>query len=129
MSYFLKVCLWSQVFAFIFALVAFAGLGDPRLAGSMTGPVFLLSGALPVFGLLARRISFRQISLWVSLVFTLFFSGPMLLKRFIHYGEDFANITYYGISSGLFHRLSSVAYLVLFAALIFDLWKLKKSQK
>lgn len=129
MIQFLKVCMWTQVFAFVFALMAFGFLADPRLAGSLTGPVFLLSGALPAMGILARRITIRQVSFWASVFFTLFFSGPMLMKRFILYGQAFSEITYYGISSGVFHRISSVAYLALFACLMWDLFYQKRKNR
>jgi hypothetical protein len=129
MKQFLKICLWTQVFSLIFALVAFRMLPDPRMAGSMTGPVFLLSGALPFLGILVRRTSFKNFSFWLSLVFTLFFSVPMLWKRFMLYGVDFKDITYYGISSGIFHRLSGFVFLVVMAALIVDLIRLRRQEK
>lgn len=128
MIQFLKVCLWTQVFSLILAFVAFGVFADPRTAGSLTGPVFLLSGALPALGLIAKRITVRQVSFWVSVLFTVFFSGPMLIKRFALYGRPFSEITYYGISSGMFHRLSSLAYLILFGCLIWDLFCAKQKK-
>jgi len=129
MKQFLKVCLWTQVFSFLFATVMFAGLGNPRLAGSLTGPVFLLTGALPFLGVFVRRTNFKQVSLWVSLLFTFVFSGPMLWKRIAMYGHDFSEITYYGMTSATFHRISSVAFLFLFFALSYDLLRLRQKLK
>ncbi|HAG91499.1 MAG TPA: hypothetical protein DCL41_06490 [Bdellovibrionales bacterium] len=129
MKKFFQICLWTQVFAFLFATVMFAGLGNPRLAGSLTGPVFLLTGALPFLGILARRTHWTQFSFWWSLLFTLTFSGPMLWKRFLMYGQNFSEITYFGMSSAHFHRLSSIAFLILFFTLLLDLYRIRKAQK
>jgi|FLYM01.1.fsa_nt_gi hypothetical protein len=80
-------------------------------------------------GILVKRISLRQTSFWMSAVFTFFFSGPLLLKRMMYFGSAFSEITFYGMSSQVFHRVSSIAYLILFLSLAFDLYRIRRQPK
>lgn len=122
----LWICLAFQVFALLFATFAFSYFDSPKVAGQFTGPLFLASGALPIYFMLMGVWPVKNISVICSLVMTFVFSVPMLLLRYIYMGQDFSELTFLGVPSAHFHRFSGIMFCVLMASEIYQLYRLRK---
>lgn len=117
------LCLGVQAVAIVFGLLAFAYFEDPKVAGRLTGPLFLLSGSFPFLLAIGGWLPKKTSSVVASMALTLFFSLPMLMIWYQSLGTSFVQMTFFGIPGPIFHRLSSGMFLILIGCEVFDLWK------
>ena len=89
---------------------------------------------LPVV-ILSAEIQKAKLKSWMvvlcALQFLLFFAGPLILLRVIHWELAFDKIYFFGLPASELHRYSNASYLLLVGMMCFKSlleWKNKKRQ-
>jgi hypothetical protein len=118
-----KDLLWFlglELFAILWAGVAFALLPSKLLAGALAGGYFVLSG----FYMLARVQRWPrkwQSCTWYFLLGHVFaISLPMLISRFVQRDIGFGDVRIWGLPGPVFHNVSTIVFSGLILATVVD---------
>lgn len=114
-------------FAVIGVVAAIFKIVTARLyAGAMAGTLFVALGVWIVFWGLRIQAVRRSASFVVGAIHLFLVALPMMIVRFLNVSAEFADVKIFGLSGPAFHRLSSVVYLLLIAATLFDWYRFRR---
>jgi hypothetical protein len=126
----LYIFLGLKFFAVVWAGAVF-GLVSARLwAAALVGGYFVLSAFYMTWRAWPER--WRSASIYPLTVHLWGLSLPMVITRFLHAGDAFADVRIWGLSGPLFHRRSGWVFACLILSTFLDLarvqWPLESAQ-
>jgi hypothetical protein len=110
-----------------FVILFFKIIPDRQWAAFWAGMLFLVSPLLVAVDQF-RRAKFRERLFFVGVLqFLLLFAVPILGLRLMNWGESFDQLSIFGLSGIILHKLSSKSYIIMMV-LTFRAWLLSCSR-
>jgi enolase-phosphatase E1 len=121
----IKHLLLLQFLSVPLVLSFFKFLSPPKVAALFAGALFVIFGSIGLFRTFRHGSLKKNLLFWLFAVHVFIISLPMMLVRLANWSAEFSSLTIWGLPAPAFHGLSSVLYLIIFAALGFRYWRTK----
>jgi len=124
----LYIFLALEFFAVIWAGAVFSLVSARLLATALVGGYFVLSAFYMTWRAWNWPERWRSASIYPLTAHLWGLSLPMVIIRFLHAGDAFADVRIWGLSGPLFHRLSGWVYACLILCTFIDLGRVQWPQ-
>lgn len=125
----LYIFLGLEFFAAVWAGAVFSFIPARLLAAALAGGFFVLSAFYMTWRVWNWPEFWRSATIYPLTVHLWLVSLPMLITRFLHPGEVFADVHIWGLSGPVFHRLAGWVFACLVLCTLIDLARVQWRQR